>query len=96
METLGSLAMELRDNMLLREVYINNCDLTTQDFRIIYGVIVNTININILDLSRNRLDDHFGMMVGKITSFENIQLSPRDKSENLQSHAISLFYFVFP
>jgi len=81
--------------MLLREVYINNCDLTRQDFEIICGDIANNININMLDLPRNRLGDHCGMMVGKLTSFENIQLSPRDKSENLQSHAISSFSLFF-
>ena len=77
--------------MLLREVYISNCDLTTQDFEIIYGAIVNNTNINILVLPRNRLDDHYGMMVGKITNFENIQMNTRDKSENLQSYTILQF-----
>jgi len=65
MEALGSLAMGPRDNMLLREVYINNYGLATQDFEIIYEAIANNTNINILNLSRTRLDDHCSMMVGK-------------------------------
>jgi len=95
METLGSLTTELRNNMLLREVYINNCGFATQDFETIYEAIANNTNINLLDFSRNRLDDHCGMMVGKITRFENVQLSVRDKSGGMQSHAILQFSVFF-
>jgi hypothetical protein len=67
-ECLQLLAMGIRENTSLREVFINYCDLTTQDLDLLYGSLANNTNINVVDLSKNRLDDQCGMMIGKIIS----------------------------